>query len=351
MSATRMEYAMQAIDSQLANGAGGIDGGFIDGAGQFQQITSAAQAVASLRSLSGELHATADAMTFDNITSNRRTLAARFGEIASQTDATGSWYRAVGKPGQNSAGFGNFLRDGWVMGSDARIGPRLLGFAFGETVGNAYDHGDRSRDRQTQAQFYSGGDWGNAYALSQFGAGRYQRQLVRELLLGSQRDYVGTNYAGNFFSANVEVGYRFGAFTPYAGIDYVRLNRDGFVENGGNGFGLQANASSAERTQAVMGLRTQRAWATAGGRKFTLNGYAEWQQSLSENGLLMDVSFVGAQSWSPLYGEGFSRSSGLFGLGLDSRLSRNTTLSFGYDQRVGSAFDDRQWSTKLRYGF
>ena len=358
VSSVRVEGAMQAIDGQLASGTGSIGAGFIEGAGALQRIASVAQADASIRSLSGELHAAADAMGFDNIDANRRALSSRFGDLAAQPRLQGNWYRSLGEPGQGGSGIGNFQRDGWMMGSDARLGEgAVAGFAFGETATDGFLGAgrDRSHDRQTQAQFYAGGMRGNAYAMGQLGVGRYERQLRRGLLLGDRRERVASDYAGDFFAANVETGYRFGDGTgtlvPYAGVDYVRLDRDGFVENGADGFGLKANASTAERTQAVAGLRAERAWASVTGRELKLHGYAEWQRSLSENGLLVDASFTGAESWSPLYGEGFSRSAGLFGLGLDSRLSRNATLSFGYDQCVRSAFDDRQWSAKLRYGF
>lgn len=356
-SATRVENAMQAIDGQLADGGNGIDSGFIGGADDLQRITSAAQAGASIRSLSGELHAIADASGFDAIDANRRALSSRFADLAAQPRLQGSWSRTLGEPGQGKVGIGGFQDSGWTMGSDVRLGEGMAaGFAFGETQSDGFlAGGDRSHGRQTQAQFYAGAMRGNAYALGQVGTGRYERQSRRELLLGDRRDRVATEYAGDFATANVETGYRLDAgastLVPYAGIDYVRLQRDGFVENGVAGFGLKANASTAERTQAIMGLRAERVWTFAGGQELALHGYAEWQRSLSESGLLIDASFVGAESWSPLYGEGFSRSGGLFGVGLDSRLSRNATLSFGYDQRVGSAYDDRQWSTKLRVGF
>lgn len=358
VSATRVEDAMQAVDAQLAGGTGTINADFIDAAGALQRVASVAQADRAIRSLSGELHAVADAAGLDNIEAGRRALSARFGELAGRSESQGNWYRPLGQPGQGGSGFGQFQNDGWLMGSDQRLGANAVaGFAFGTTdtdgfLGTGYD---RSHERQTQARFYAGTARGKAYALGQFGVGRYERQLRRALLLGDHADRVATDYAGNFTTANLEAGYRFGntekSWAPYAGVDYVRLDRDGFIENGAAGFGLKTNGSVAERTLAVAGLRAERAWTTGSGTRLSLHGYAEWRRTLSESGLLAQASFVGADSWSPLYGEGFSRSSGLFGLGLDAALSRRATLSLGYDRRFGSFFDDRQWSAKLRYGF
>lgn len=358
VSATRVEGAMQAIDGQLASGVGTIGTSFIDAAGALQQIASVAQVDRAIRSLSGEMHAVADTAGLDNLEAGRRALSSRFGELAGQAQLQGNWYRALGQPGQGGSAFGQFQNDGWLMGSDQRLGANAVaGFAFGttDTDGFLSTGYDRSHERQTQARFYAGAMRGKAYALGQLGAGRYERQLRRAVLLGDRVDGVATDYAGNFTMANLEAGYRFGAakkaLVPYVGVDYVRLDRDGFIENGAAGFGLKTNDSAAERTLAVAGLRGEHAWTTDSDLELALRGYAEWQRTLSERGLLAQASFVGADAWSPLYGEGFTGASGLFGVGLDAALSRRATLSFGYDQRFNSVFDDRQWSAKLRYGF
>ncbi len=358
VSATRVEGAMQAIDEQVAGGSGAISANFIDAAGALQRVGGIAQADRAIRSLSGELHAAADAAGIDSLEAGRRALSARFGELAGQSKRQGNWYQALAQPGQGGSAFGQFQSDGWLMGSDQRLGANAVaGFAFGttDTDGFLRTGYDRSHERQTQARFYAGATHGNAYALGQFGVGRYERQLRRALLLGDRVDGVATDYAGNFTTANLEAGYRFGdadkSLVPYAGVDYVRLDRDGFIENGAAGFGLKTDDSVAERTLAVVGLRAERAWTTGSGIELALRGYAEWQRALSDSNLLAQASFVGADSWSPLDGEGVSRSSGLLGLGFDAALSRGTRLSLGYDQRFGSFFDDRQWSAKLRYGF
>ncbi len=356
-SAQRLEGAFRGIDTQ-PNSDGPITAAFIGAAGRIQALSSENDAVHSLQSLSGELHATADAASLDNLEASRRALSARFGKLTGQSQLQGNWYQSLGQPGQGGSAFGQFRNDGWLMGSDLPLGANATaGFAFGanDTDGFLGPGYDRSHERQTQARFYAGAMRGNGYALGQFGVGRYERQLRRELLLGDRVDGVATDYAGRFTMANLEAGYRFGnardSLAPYAGIDYVRLDRDGFIEHGAAGFGLKTNGGIAERTLAVAGLRAERARKTGSGIGLALRGYAEWQRSVSERGLLMDASFVGAESWAPLYGEGFARSSGLFGVGLDAALSRRTSLSFGYDQRFGSFRDDRQWSAKLRYGF
>ncbi|WP_282248433.1 hypothetical protein, partial [Stenotrophomonas sp. PS02300] len=79
----------------------------------------------------------------------------------------------------------------------------------------------------------------------------------------------------------------------------------------------------------------------------SLRGYAEWQQTLSSDGLAFDASFVGVDAWAPVAGLQPARSGGLFGLSVQSWLTRNSQLSFGYDQRFGPRGDLSQ--VALRY--
>ncbi len=66
-AAVRVEEAFDGIDAQQGSGEGVISDGFIRIAGEFQKTASADAAAASLRSLSGEVHASAAAATYDTL--------------------------------------------------------------------------------------------------------------------------------------------------------------------------------------------------------------------------------------------------------------------------------------------
>jgi autotransporter-associated beta strand protein len=309
-AAVRTEKAFRQIDI-YDDSAGTTEPGmesFKSLAGEFQRAATQSEAKASLASLSGELHAAADAMTFDAIGMNRRALSSRFDQLIDQPVQRGDWYQRLGEAGRGSYGANDFQMVGWMLGSDLRLGQHgVVGAAFGETRSHKLGGSrDRGQDRQAQGQFYFGSLHGNAYALGQLGFGRYERQLRRELLLGRTSHGVASEYSGDFLSVSFETGYRFGTdaigMTPYLGIEYARVDRDGFVEAGANGFGLKAEASVGERTSAVGGLRAERAWKDGHGRSFALRGYAEWQETLGVRGLGMDASFVGVEAWAPLVG-------------------------------------------------
>jgi uncharacterized protein with beta-barrel porin domain len=355
-SASRVENAFLQIDAQQRgeNSPESVPAGFVELAGELQRSSTQVEAKTSLASLSGELHAGADAMTFDAIGMNRRALSSRVDQLIDQPAQRGDWYQRLGEAGRGSYGANDFQMDGWMLGSDLRLGQHgVIGAAFGEiqshnVVGSTRD---RSQDRQAQGQLYVGSIRDNAYALGQVGFGRYDRQMRRELLLGQASHGVASEYSGDFLSASLETGYRFGtdaiAMTPYLGTEYARVDRDGFMEAGANGFGLKTEASVGERTMAVGGLRAERTWKDGHGRGFALRGYAEWQETLATRGLGIDASFVGVEAWAPLVGTSPEISGGVFGVGFDSQMSDAVMVSFGYDQGFGARAQARMMSAKL----
>ncbi|KAF1692508.1 autotransporter domain-containing protein [Pseudoxanthomonas jiangsuensis] len=351
-AAQRVEAAFDQVDAQQAGEGGTIAEGFVRVAGQFQRTADAGAAAASLRSLSGEAHAAAAAATFDSLDLGRRALSARFGELAGGDAIAGGWAQALDAAGPVQAGMASQL-DGWMIGQDLRSGgAAVAGLAFGESRSDARSQGlaDRSRERQTRAQAYLGTHWDRAYLLGQFGAGQWQRQIDRELRLGEVRYGVHSDYAGDFAVAGLEAGWRLpagaGALVPYLAFEHARVASDGFHEAGAEGFGLRSDGSVARRSQAIAGLRAQGEWGW-----LRLHGYAEWQQTLASDGLEIQASFVGVDTWSPLSGQDPARSGGLFGLSAQAWLSPRANLSLAWDQRFGPRGDASLVSLRYAFGF
>ena len=345
-SAQRVERAFELLDGD----AGLQAGSFAAGASALQQGGGGFSGLgASLESLSGKAHASAMAMTFDSIDMSRRALSAQFGTGVAVPPQGAAWARNLGAGGQGGYLGDGYAMGGWMLGREVALGGNgVLGFAFGETRGNASQGvaQDRSHDRQTQGQLYTGWRQGPAYVLGNAGFGQYQRELDRGLLLGSERAGVQARYGGSFLSGGVEAGYRFGAaaatLTPYLGASYTRIDSDAFAEQGGYGFGLSAGDWHSSRAQALAGLRGAYAW-----QNVALGGYAEWQQAVSGNGATWNARFTGVEAWAPLGGLQPARHGGLFGLSVDAWLTRNARLSLGYDQRFGGREDNRQVSLRL----
>ncbi len=346
-TAARVESAMQAIDASMGiTVPGGISPMFRDAAGAFQQATSASQAERSLRSLSGEMHAASAALTFDAIDIGRRTLAQHLDGLSRSPARAGGWYRDLASGGQLAqAGYDRIGLDsrGSMIGNDWRVGSHaLLGVAMNRFEQNSWlgALGDSSRGYQSEAQLYAAGWRGPWQVQAQLAAGSFQRQLQRNLLLGTLQDTVATRLSGRYRSLSVELGRRVDlgdfALMPYLGSSYVHLSNDGFDEAGQTGFGLRAHGWDAGRWQALAGLRAERGWRM-GGVDLRADAHAEWQQTLASSGLLFDASFTGIEQWAPLQGMALSRRGQQFGLGLSALFGQKAMLRFDLGQRRSDA--------------
>lgn len=361
-SAARVELAMKAIDRQIAHaGPGAIGGGFIAAAGDFQRAPTMAIAEASLESLSGELHATADAMTYESIDAGRRALSSRFDELAAQPRLVGAWQRNLDESGgMTRSGFAGFdyAISGNILGQDMRIGEGgVFGFAASRSSGNGWLDGrnDRSRSRQDEAQLYGGVIGDNAYLQGRLGSGRFERKVDRQILLGTHASGAATGYSGAYDVAHIESGLRFrfgqSRLAPYLASQLARIRNDGFDESGADGFGLKVRASRSERWQAIAGLRANRDWTLANGGWIGLDARAEWQRTLASSGGVFDASFVGVEQWQSLAGIGLADRSRLLGIGLDLGLSEHGRLHFDVSRRVAPNLQDNQLGMQYAYGF
>ncbi len=361
-SAERVESAMTAIDGQLAGAApAGIGGALIDAAGNLQHSTTLAQAEFSLRSLSGELHAASAAMTLDAIDAGRRALDVRIDRLAHAGNATGGWYRdlgssrTLGQSGYDSVGLdasGEVIGNDWRVGSDSALGIAMNRF---EQSSWLTEFGDHSRGRQREMQLYAATWRGAWYGRAQLALGSYDRQLQRNLLLGSQRDSVSTTLSGRYAGASGEVGRRFDvahglALTPYLGSQFVHIGNDGFTEQGATGFGLRANAWDSSRWQGLVGLRADRAWRV-GELELRADARAEWQKTLATRGELFDASFTGLSQWAPLQGIGLGGRGTLLGFGLWASAGRNSAYRFDLSRRSDEVGTSTLASLQAQYKF
>ena len=362
VSAARVESAMTAIDGQLAGVLpGGIGTAFIGAAGNLQQSASIASADRSLRSLSGELHAASASMTLDGIDAGRRALVGRIDRLAHARNASGGWSRDLGSSGMlaqsgyDSVGLnavGEMIGNDWRVGRDA-----VVGIAMNRIEQSSWlsEFGDRSRGRQREMQLYAANWRGDWYGQAQLALGSFDRQLQRNLMLGSQRDAVATQLSGRYASAFGELGRRFDvagglAVTPYLGSQFVRIGNDGFAEQGVTGFGLRANAWDSSRWQGFAGVRADRGWRV-GGIDLRADARAEWQQTLASKGELFAASFTGLEQWAPLQGIALGDHSALFGLGLSANTSRSTAFRFDLSRRSSGVGASTMASLQALYRF
>ncbi|WP_091334332.1 autotransporter serine protease [Frateuria terrea] len=344
-AAQRVEGAFTQLDQQLgqrgATSATAV-GGFVAGAAQLQQAATLSSASQSLESLSGQLHAASAAMTFEAIDAGTRALSARFDRLL-DSSGTGGWVQDLGYHGGMARnGYSNVGVDlyGTLVGQDMRLGNNgVAGFALSQSqgLGRLAESADQGHSHALEAMLYGGLVRGNAYLMGRVGTGNYRETMRRNLELGPALAGVASDSHGRYDVAYGESGYRATlgrlTLTPYASLQYARIDSSGFNEPGAWGFGLKANARTIQRWQAGLGLRATREWNFANGGSLDLQAHLAWQRAFAMSGDVFEASFTGIDQWAPLGGIGLSRYGGVAGVTLDWAMTPRAGLSFGLDHR------------------
>jgi autotransporter-associated beta strand protein len=344
-AAQRVEGAFTQLDHQLAlHGAGSATAadGFVAGAAHLQQAATLSSASDSLESLSGQLHAASAAMTFEAIDAGTRALSDRFDRLL-DSSGTGGWAQDLGYHGGMARhGYANVGIDlsGMLIGQDMRVGNNgVAGFALSRSqgLGRLAESADQGRSHALEGMLYGGLVHGNAYLMGRVGTGNYRETMRRHLQLGPAVTGVASDSHGRYDVAYGESGYRATlgrlTLTPYASLQYARIDSSGFNEPGAWGFGLKANARTIQRWQAGLGMRAARQWNFARGGSLDLQAHLAWQRAFAMRGDVFEASFTGIDQWAPLGGIGLSRYGGVAGMTLDWAMTPRAGLSFGLDHR------------------
>ena len=362
-AAQRVNAAFGQINTQLAGAAATgspVASSFVAGAATLQQTATLANLQQSLESLSGQLHAASAAMTFEAIDAGTRALSQRFEQLL-DAPQPGAWTQGLGYHGDMSrSGYGNVGYDlsGWLVGQDFRLdGSGVAGFALSRSqgLGRLTESADQGYSHAVEGMLYGGTVRGAWYAMGRLGVGSYQETMRRQLQLGYQLSGVASDNRGRYGVAYGESGYRLGLgsvrVTPYASLEYAQINRDGFDELGGDGFGLKSGSLTTARWQAGLGLRASRGWQLARGGSLSLQGRLAWQQSFGLRGEVFDASFSGVNQWAPLGGIGLSRYGGVAGAALDWSVSPRSDFTLGYDQYFGQIYAAKMATLSYRWSF
>lgn len=363
-AAQRVDGAFALINTQLgapgASAGAPVGAGFIQGAANLQHSTSVGTVQQSLDSLSGQLHAASAAMTFEAIDAGTRALSSRFDALM-DAPQIGGWAQNLGyHGGMARSGYNNvgFDLDGWLVGQDYRVGTNgIAGYALSRTegLGRLAESADQGRSHASEGMLYGGVVRGQWYTMGRFGVGDYRETMRRQIQLGNQYSGVASNSTGRYGVAYGESGYRLALghtrITPYMSLQYAQINRSGFDESGGNGFGLKAGAQTTARWQAGVGVRAAHDWTLPNGGTLSLQGRMAWQQSFGLRGEVFDASFSGINQFAPIGGIGLSRYGGVVGTALDWKLTPRASLQVGYDQYVSQRQHARTATANFRWAF
>ena len=307
--------------------------------------------------MSGEIYASAQALTLSQAQDVNRDLSNRFSRIdnlKNSKDDTEVWFSALG-------GAGKLRRDGYasadtrIVGGQAGIDKRFsptttLGLALNYSYAKAnFDkYAGESKSDMVGLSLYGKQDLGNDFYLAgRLGLANISSKVERELLTATGDRIEGKiNHHDKMLSTYLELGKKFNWFTPFVGISQDYLRRGSFDESTAT-WGIKADKKTYRATNFLVGARAEYV-----ADKYKLHASLSHSINTDKRDLAYEGRFVGSTVAQKYYGVKQAKNTTWIGFGA----FREITPAFGVygniDFRIESNKGrDSVISTGIQYRF
>ena len=307
--------------------------------------------------MSGEIYASAQALTLSQAQDVNRDLSNRFSRIdnlKNSKDDTEVWFSALG-------GAGKLRRDGYasadtrIVGGQAGIDKRFtptttLGVALNYSYAKAnFDkYAGESKSDMVGLSLYGKQDLGNDFYLAgRLGLANVSSKVERELLTATGDRIEGKiNHHDKMLSTYLEFGKKFNWFTPFVGISQDYLRRGSFDESTAT-WGIKADKKTYRATNFLVGARAEYV-----ADKYKLHASLSHSINTDKRDLVYEGRFVGSNVAQKYYGVKQAKNTTWIGFGA----FREITPAFGVygniDFRIESNKGrDSVISTGIQYRF
>ena len=307
--------------------------------------------------MSGEIYASAQALTLSQAQDVNRDLSNRFSRIdnlKNSKDDTEVWFSALG-------GAGKLRRDGYasadtrIVGGQAGIDKRFsptttLGLALNYSYAKAnFDkYAGESKSDMVGLSLYGKQDLGNDFYLAgRLGLANISSKVERELLTATGDRIEGKiNHHDKMLSTYLELGKKFNWFTPFVGISQDYLRRGSFDESTAT-WGIKADKKTYRATNFLVGARAEYV-----ADKYKLHASLSHSINTDKRDLAYEGRFVGSNVAQKYYGVKQAKNTTWIGFGA----FREITPAFGVygniDFRIESNKGrDSVISTGIQYRF
>ena len=363
--AENLEASFKKLDEEVEKGNGAIEK-FALGAAQVQAMSLPTRA-AVLDSLSGQIYASAQALTFQHSQTVNKDLSNRLvmlGTLENVGENAGVWVTGIGASGklkQEGFGEGSTKVYGGQAGIDRQFGKSLiLGTALSYSTSrvNFDRHGGKSDADSFGISLY--GRLGNRevpyYLQGRIGAGFVDSNVERDIILGtSDVSRAKINHKDTVYSGYLETGYdvRKGNFTltPYVGLSHDTVRRGGFTEENSQ-FGLTAGKKTYSQTAGLVGLRVGQGVNWSNGSKSTFQAYVTHQRAFKEQDLSFDAAYTGLSNAKfTVKGIGLSKNQTWVGAGVLTEVNPGFAWYVNYDGKIDRKGRNNVFTTGLRFSF
>lgn len=322
--------------------------------------TSEEAARRAFNSLSGEIYASANGIMLEDSRFLRDAVMDRVRNDLEDKSRGGLWGQAFGSQGKysgdsNAAGVDRTI-GGVFVGVDTKAGSfGSIGIAAGYSHASLDDDGRNSSQERDDAHLalYGGGRWG---ALGvRWGAGYTWADLdtKRRFDLGGTTDEARSNQTAGTAQVFGELGYHIGLagvdFEPFAGIAYVNLNTDDFLEAGSDA-ALKGFGGNQDLPTTTLGLRAATNVIMQSGTILTTHGMVGWRHALDDVDTSQTLAFSGGSPFS-IDGVPIARDTLMLGAGLDVNFSPDLTVGLSYSGEIGDDIQDHGVKGNLSWKF
>ncbi|MGX5775970.1 autotransporter domain-containing protein [Methylorubrum zatmanii] len=286
-----------------------------------------------------------------------RAAAAGLTGTAPTTGDVSLWARALGGPG-SIGGRGGFdlNQAGVLVGADKQFDGALLGASFGYADGStaALSSANRGWSSAYQGSVYGSLDLEPVFVDAVAAYTHTDNRTSRGLVFGDlSRTAIG-RFGGDDLSAAVKLGTRarFGALyaEPSLGLDWYRLSRDGFSEQGAGSAGLLSRSETQDIVQPSVGVRLSSAFLHDG-ILISPELRARYYRNVGDTVSLVTASLIGAPGapFTTTFA-GIGRDTGVVSAGLTAQ--KETVQVFArYEAAVGSNLTAHLFAGGLRYAW
>ena len=347
--AGNLETSFKELDSQIERGNIKETSAFARNAALIQKM-SLPTAAAVLDSLSGQIYASAQALTFQHSQTVNKDLSNRLvmlGTLDNVGDNAGLWVTGIGANGklrQEGFGVGTTHVYGGQVGIDKAFGNSLiLGTALSYSKSDVkFDrYGGESKADGFGISLYArlGNKEVPYYLQGRIGAGFITSNVERDILLGgTDTKRAKIEHKDKVLSGYLETGYdiKSGGFTltPYIGISHDTVTRGAFNEENSQ-FGLKAEKKRYSQTSGLVGLRVGQSINWSSGSKTTFQGYVTQHIGFKEEDLSFEASYTGlANAKFKVKGIGLSRNSTWAGIGVLTEVNPRFAWYINYDAKM-----------------
>lgn len=342
-----MEESFQNLDAKLRQGQ--VTEQELQAAAALQNM-SKEEFLDSSSKLSGEIYASAQALSFAQAQNTNRVLSHRMSEKRGEK-LWGTFMASRGELESKAYISADTKLVGGQIGVDKQIGENsLVGLAVSHSEAKAdfASYAGKTKSEGYGLSLYGKHSWKNHYYLAgRVGVNRFVSRVEREVLNKEAQTQLGKiKHRDYMFSTYVEAGKEGKYFTPYLAFSYDILRRGSFEEKGA-AWGIEAGHKNYYSPQFIYGLRWERDYL-----KYRLSASLSQAIHLGKRDLDFEGKYIASDVKHRYSGIKQARVTTWAGLGLAREFSNQLSVYGNIDMRwEDSKKKDLLFSTGIQYRF